>query len=82
MSSLTAAGTVPYHEPPFASLAVLISFLLLANVARGVANKVFYAGLLGEIAVGVIFGPVAKILDIEWEETFIVVGYIGLVLIV
>ncbi|BGO99026.1 hypothetical protein RTG_00546 [Rhodotorula toruloides ATCC 204091] len=82
MSSLTAAGTVPYHEPPFTSLAVLISFLFLANVARGIANKVLYAGLLGEIAVGVIFGPVAKILDTEWEETFVAVGYIGLVLIV
>ncbi|BGP28395.1 hypothetical protein JCM10296v2_000127 [Rhodotorula toruloides] len=82
MSSITAAGTVPYHEPPFTSLAVLISFLFLANVARGFANKVFHAGLLGEIAVGVIFGPVAKILKTEWEETFIVVGYTGLVLIV
>ncbi|BGP21250.1 solute:hydrogen antiporter [Rhodotorula toruloides] len=82
MSSPTAAGTVPYHEPPFTSLAILIAFLFLANVARGAANKVLYAGLLGEITVGVVFGPVARILDVDWERTFVVVGYIGLVLIV
>lgn len=82
MSSAAPAGTVPYDEPPFVPLATLIAFLFLANVARGIANKLLYAGLIGEVAVGVIFGPVAKLLDAEWERTFVVVGYIGLVLIV
>ncbi|BGP36304.1 hypothetical protein JCM10450v2_000200 [Rhodotorula kratochvilovae] len=63
-------------------LAIVLSFLYLAQVARAIANRVFYAGLLGEIAVGVVYGPVAKILRVEWQETFLLVGYLGLVLIV
>ncbi|KWU46520.1 Sodium/hydrogen exchanger [Rhodotorula sp. JG-1b] len=81
-SSIAAPGTVPYAEPHFPQLATVIALLYLAQVARGITSRLFYAGLLGEIAVGVIFGPVAKILEESWMETFLLVGYIGLVLIV
>lgn len=64
-SSIAAPGTVPYAEPHFPQLATVIAVLYLAQVARGVASRLFYAGLLGEIAVGVIFGPVAKILEVR-----------------
>ncbi|GAA5914680.1 hypothetical protein JCM6882_003600 [Rhodosporidiobolus microsporus] len=80
--SSTPSGTVPYHEPSFAQLAVLLSLFYLLQLARGGANALLGAGLLGEIAVGVVFGPCAKILGEQTEREFIAVGYIGLVLIV
>ncbi|GAA5950595.1 hypothetical protein JCM21900_002518 [Sporobolomyces salmonicolor] len=81
-ATLHPAGTTSYAEPPLPRLLTLISLLYLVQLARAIANYLFGAGLLGEIAIGVIYGPVAHILPLEWEETFIVVGYIGLVLIV
>ncbi|GAA5882769.1 hypothetical protein JCM1840_002356 [Sporobolomyces johnsonii] len=80
--TLHPAGTSSYHEPTLPRLLTAISLLYLVQLARGIANHLFGAGLLGEIAIGVIYGPVAQILPLEWEQTFVVVGYIGLVLIV
>lgn len=34
------------------------------------------------VGVGVVFGPVAKIMLAEWEATIVAIGYIGLVIIV
>lgn len=79
---LNPAGTIPYHEPSLPSLLTLISFLYFLQVARNICDAVLGAGLLGEIAIGTIYGPIAKILNIEWQETFLAVGYIGLILIV
>ncbi|GAA6009595.1 cation:proton antiporter [Rhodotorula paludigena] len=81
-SSIAAPGTIPYHEPGFVDLAIVVSFLYFVQVARAIANRLLHAGLLGEIAVGVVYGPVARILHTDWQQTFLVVGYIGLVLIV
>ncbi|GAA6033754.1 hypothetical protein JCM8097_004417 [Rhodosporidiobolus ruineniae] len=80
--SSTHSQQLTYHEPALPALLTLISLLYLLQVARGIANYLLGAGLLGEIALGVIYGPVAGILDVEWERSFIAVGYIGLVLIV
>lgn len=60
----------------------MISFLYFLQVARNICDTILGAGLLGEISVGVIYGPIAKILNIEWQETFLAIGYIGLILIV
>ncbi|GAA5896944.1 cation:proton antiporter [Sporobolomyces salmoneus] len=73
---------ISYHEPSLPSLLTLLSFLYLLNIFRSIASYLLNAGLLGEIAIGIIYGPVAKILPLEWEQTFLVLGYIGLVLIV
>lgn len=80
--SSQAQTRITYHEPSFPDLATITSFLYLVQVCRNLADWAFGAGLLGEIAVGVVYGPVANIMLPEWEETFIVVGYLGLVLIV
>lgn len=64
-NGLAAPGTVAYSEPHFPALATLIAVLYLAQVARNIAGKLLYAGLLGEIAIGVIFGPVAKLLPVR-----------------
>ncbi|GAA5935301.1 hypothetical protein JCM3775_007265 [Rhodotorula graminis] len=81
-SSTAPPGTLLYHEPGFVDLAIVVSFLYLAQVARNLANRLVGAGLLGEVAVGIVYGPVAKLLDVAWMQTFLVIGYIGLVLIV
>lgn len=75
--------TITYTEPSLPSLLTLVAFLYLLQVSRFTANKLFSAGLLGEIALGIVFGsPLAGILDRSWEQTFMFVGYWGLILIV
>lgn len=75
-----------YEEPTMVQerpLLVLLGFYYCLQLARIIADYVLSAGLLGEIAVGIIFGgPLAGILPHEWEETWLTVGYLGLVLIV
>ena len=72
-----------YHEPSLPTLLVLIAFLFFLQFGRYVAQKIFSAGLLGEIAVGIIFGsPLANLLGIDWQATFLAIGYLGLILIV
>lgn len=75
--------TVVYEEPTLPVLLTLSSFLYLLQVSRYIADYLLSAGLLGEIALGIIYGsPLSGILDHSWEETWLVVGYWGLVLIV
>lgn len=41
------------------------------------------AGIIGQIAVGIIYGkPLADILTAEWQKTFLSLGYVGLILII
>ncbi|ORY66940.1 Sodium/hydrogen exchanger family-domain-containing protein [Leucosporidium creatinivorum] len=79
---MATSQPVTYHEPSLPHLLTLIAFLYLLQVSRTLADRALGAGLLGEIAVGVVFGPVAGIMLQEWEETLVAVGYIGLVVIV
>ncbi|KAJ5569175.1 hypothetical protein N7450_011661 [Penicillium hetheringtonii] len=40
-------------------------------------------GIIGQIAVGIIYGvPLANILEHHWQETFVTLGYVGLILII
>ncbi|KAK4163348.1 Hsp70 ATPase ssc1 [Cladorrhinum sp. PSN259] len=72
-----------YHEPDIVSILTLISFFLFLAIAEWVADKVLRAGLIGQIIVGLIYGiPVANILALDWQETFLALGYVGLILII
>lgn len=52
-------------------------------MARWFVQRITGAGLLGEIAIGMIFGsPLAQWLDVDWQSTMVIVGYIGLLAIV
>lgn len=73
--------SILYEEPSLNTLLVLVSFFFLLQGARVLFQVIFGAGLLGEIGLGVIYG-VAGILPVEWEISFQVVGYLGLVLMV
>ncbi|KAK3323170.1 Cation/H+ exchanger [Cercophora scortea] len=72
-----------YHEPGIISVLTLISFFVVLAVAEWLSAKIFRAGLIGQIIVGLVYGaPIGNILAWEWQETFLALGYIGLILII
>lgn len=76
-------GSFPYHEPGVVELLILLSFLFLLNVVRNVADYYLYGGIIAEITLGMVYGePLAGILPVNWEGTFTVLGYLGLIGIV
>lgn len=82
-TTASVAGFLQYHEPDIVSILVLISFLLSLSCLGWVFNKLIRAGLIGQILLGILYGaPVGNILEAEWQETFLALGYIGLILII
>ncbi|KAJ3363592.1 Hsp70 ATPase ssc1 [Allomyces javanicus] len=80
---MSAARFSPYHEPGLNQLAILASFLFLLNAARIALDWLFYAGMVGEMATGAIYGtPLLALLTDDWQATFRVLGDVGLLLIV
>ena len=72
-----------YHEPAISQVLVLGTFLYLLNLFGWVAQRFLNAGLLGQILLGVIYGsPLAGWLHQSWEEAFVAVGYVGLLIVV
>ena len=72
-----------YKEPHIPELLTLVSFLVLLNALRIIVDRLFYVGLLAEIILGCIYGsPITGIVPGDWEHTFLVIGYVGLLLIV
>ncbi|KAF2397930.1 hypothetical protein EJ06DRAFT_539330 [Trichodelitschia bisporula] len=81
--SSSTSAPIPRLTTKVVQLLVLISFFVLLNVGEWLASKAFRAGLIGQIVVGLVYGrPLANILDIAWQHTFIALGYLGLVLII
>jgi Kef-type K+ transport system membrane component KefB len=61
----------------------LVSFFTFLWISEYVSAKVIRAGIIGPIAVGIIYGkPLANILHQDWAETFLYLGYVGLILII
>ncbi|RHZ59264.1 cation:proton antiporter [Aspergillus thermomutatus] len=78
-----AGSFLPYHEPNIVQILIVISFFFFLSLAEWVSARVIQAGIIGQIAVGIIYGlPLANILDKYWQETFLVLGYVGLILII
>ncbi|KAL1841087.1 hypothetical protein VTJ49DRAFT_7418 [Mycothermus thermophilus] len=72
-----------YREPNMISILTLISFFLFLALAEWLADKIIRAPLIGQIIVGLVYGlPLANILIIDWQETFLALGYLGLILII
>ncbi|EQL00256.1 sodium-hydrogen antiporter [Ophiocordyceps sinensis CO18] len=77
------ADFLQYHEPEIIQLLTLISFFFFLSLAQWASDKIFKAGLIGQIIVGLVYGrPVGNILHEEWQKTFVDLGYIGLILII
>ncbi|KAE8372484.1 Cation/H+ exchanger [Aspergillus bertholletiae] len=80
---MMAGGFLPYHEPGIVEILIIISFFFLLSLAEWISAKVLRAGIIGQIAVGIIYGvPLANILEWNWQETFLTLGYVGLILII
>ncbi|KAL4943047.1 hypothetical protein BDV06DRAFT_190889 [Aspergillus oleicola] len=78
-----AGGFLPYHEPGIVDILIIISFFFILSLAEWVSAKIIRAGIIGHIAVGIIYGkPLADILEMDWQRTFLYVGYVGLILII
>ncbi|KAH7374124.1 sodium-hydrogen antiporter [Cadophora sp. MPI-SDFR-AT-0126] len=83
LSNAPTEGFLEYHEPKIVPLLVLISFFFFLAVAEWISDKIFRASLIGQIVVGLIYGlPVGNIMPLDWQDTFVSLGYIGLVLII
>ncbi|KAE8166069.1 Cation/H+ exchanger [Aspergillus tamarii] len=80
---MMAGGFLPYHEPGIVEILIIISFFFFLSLAEWVSAKVLRAGIIGQIAVGIIYGvPLANILESNWQQTFLALGYVGLILII
>ncbi|KAJ6118273.1 hypothetical protein N7471_013740 [Penicillium samsonianum] len=78
-----ASGFLPYHEPGTIDILIVVSFFFFLSLARWVSATAIQAGIIGQIAVGIIYGvPLANILEHHWQETFVTLGYVGLILII
>ncbi|OQD68678.1 hypothetical protein PENDEC_c032G04195 [Penicillium decumbens] len=78
-----AGGFLTYHEPGIVQILIIISFFFFLSLAEWCSAKIIRAGIIGQIAVGIIYGkPLADILEGPWQETFLAVGYVGLILII
>ncbi|KAI0329915.1 hypothetical protein GY45DRAFT_1371160 [Cubamyces sp. BRFM 1775] len=74
--------SLSYEEPPLVLLLIFLSFIYLLNVTRSVADFLFHGGVVAEIVLGTIYGsPLAGLLPVEWEASFTVLGYTGLLLV-
>ena len=82
-SSSTSTLTFPYTQPTLPVLLTVASFLFFLNVFRITADIALHAGLVAELFIGMVYGaPLAGILQTQWETTFSVLGYLGLILII
>ncbi|QMW36980.1 hypothetical protein G4B11_000216 [Aspergillus flavus] len=78
-----AGGFIAYHEPGIVEILTIISFFFILSLAEWLSSKMIRAGIIGQIAVGIIYGkPLADILTAEWQKTFLSLGYVGLILII
>jgi hypothetical protein len=83
MPADASGAFLEYHEPSIISILTLLSFFLFLAVSEWLSDKIFRAGLIGQIVVGLIYGvPIANILALQWQEAFLALGYIGLILII
>ncbi|OCF32066.1 hypothetical protein I316_06222 [Kwoniella heveanensis BCC8398] len=72
-----------YHEPSIPALLILSSWIYLLNLFGWISQHLLSAQLLGQILIGIIFGtPLAGWLEESWQDAFVAVGYVGLLLIV
>jgi len=83
LSASTPTSAFPYAQPTLPKLLIALSFLFFLNVLRITADIALHAGLVAELFLGMVYGaPLAGILPTEWETTFNVLGYLGLVCLI
>lgn len=79
-STSADARAFAYTQPSGTTLLIALSFIFLLNLVRKLADHLLHAGIVAEICLGMVYGaPLAGILPAEWESTFTVLGYLGLI---
>jgi len=76
------SAALPYKETPLPILLPLSAFLLALHIFAWPLDKLVSCGLLGQMLVGTIWGPVTSWLDLEIQDTVVNLGYVGLILLV
>ncbi|KAK5086733.1 hypothetical protein LTS08_007146 [Lithohypha guttulata] len=72
-----------YHELGIIEILIAVSFFTFLSLGEYISSKIIRANIIGSIVVGIIYGvPLANILPSAWQETFLALGYIGLILII
>lgn len=83
LSSYTALWRSPDWADSVVEILIIISFFFFLSLAEWVSAKVLRAGIIGQIAIGIIYGkPLADILEMDWQKAFLAVGYVGLILVI
>lgn len=81
--AVATTGFLQYEEPDVIGILVLVSFFFFLSVLGWAFDKAISASLIGHILLGILYGvPVGNILTTEWQETFLALGYVGLILII
>lgn len=76
-------ASLPFHEPPIATILVQSSLLICLNVVNAILDNVLYCGLVGQILLGIAWGtPGANWLSSNVERAIVQLGYLGLLLLV
>lgn len=73
---------LPYIETPLPVLLPLSAFLLALHIVAWPIDRLFSCGLLGQMLVGTIWGPVTSWLDHDIQLAIVNLGYVGLILLV
>lgn len=65
------------------SILILVSFFTFLWLSSNISQHLIHASIIGPIATGIIYGPpLADILHEQWLDTFLYLGFIGLILII
>jgi Kef-type K+ transport system membrane component KefB len=75
-------NALPYQQPLQETLLPLSSFLLALHIAAWPLDKLFSCGLIMQILVGIVWGPLTSWLALDVQRTIVQLGYIGLILLV
>ena len=75
-------NALPYQQPLQETLLPLSSFLLALHIAAWPLDKLFSCGLIMQILIGIVWGPLASWLALDVQRTIVQLGYIGLILLV
>lgn len=79
---MPAAPSLPYAEPAWTAVMLLLLFVVLLNVLRAGVDALLHCGLLAQIALGALLGtPLAAVLPAELEQAAQLLGYAGLLLL-
>jgi Kef-type K+ transport system membrane component KefB len=73
---------LPYIETPLPVLLPLSAFLLALHIVAWPIDRLVSCGLLGQMLVGTIWGPVTSWLDLDIQLAVVNLGYVGLILLV